>query len=208
MPELNFEERVRNSFLRVKEDINNLENQIKGIKEILKLQQEQIELILQKIDKISQYNTKEASFNTNSNHNSIGNEGVCASMHASMQAPVHINTRENSQNKANFDSISTVDKLFLTLTKKEFLVLLSIYQLEDDIGNVTYEDLSKHLSVTEGCVRSHIVSLVKKGLPIIRNKINNRITILSISSEFRNLGIKARLFNLYSQQDPTQKKLF
>ena len=208
MPELNFEEKVKKSFLKVKEDINNLEDQIKDIKEILRLQQEQIELISQKIDKISQISTKETDFNTIYTPSSIGNEGVCASKHASMQAPVHINTREKPKNKSDFDSISTVDKLFLTLTKKEFLVFLSIYQLEDDIGNVTYGDLSKHLTVTEGCVRSHIVSLIKKGIPILRNKINNRIIILSISLEFRDLGIKSRLFNLYSQKDPSQKKLF
>ncbi|MBI2671027.1 hypothetical protein HYX18_03560 [Candidatus Woesearchaeota archaeon] len=207
MVEFNFEEKVKNSFIKAKKDIFKLENEIKEIKNLLIKQQEQIDLILSKIDKNYYFKSNEDNINHISFDISTGNEGVRASERASERATAHIKPKEKDQIKANFDSISIIDNLFRTLTKREFLLFLTIYQLEDDMGNVTYDDISKHLKLSEGRIRSHIVTLLRKGLPVIINKINNRIAILSISPEFRELGLKTRLINLYNNQDPYQKKL-
>ena len=131
-------------------------------------------------------------------------------MRAHMRAHMHITPGEKEENLLKepiLDSLSDIDKMFLSLTKKEFLIFLTIYQLEDDLGKVTYDDLSSHFKLTPGCIRTHIANMVKKNIPIIRAKINNKLTLFSISDDFRHLNIKSRLFNLYNNQDPYQKKL-
>lgn len=207
MSDPNFEEKVKNSFFKVKEDINSLGLKITDIKEIIKLQQEQIELLLNKIEHISQDNKNKANFSEDGSKSSIGNEGVYANMRADSYADMHIKPRVKDQNLGNLDSISSVDKTFLNLTRREFLLYLTVYQLEDDFDKVTYDDLSRHLKLTPGCIRTHISNIIKKGLPIQVSKINNKIVILSIPKEFRNLNLKTRLINLYNNQDPSQKKL-
>lgn len=211
MADLNFEDKVKNSFLKVKEDINRIENEIIEVKNLIKYQKEQIDLIFNKIEKISILTKNEGKNNEEFFKSSNGNEGVCAHMQTHMQThmhiPVHINPPENNQNKVNFDSLTTVDKSFLGLTKKEFLVYLTLYQLEDDLGKVTYDDVSKYLKLTPGCIRTHIGHIIMKNIPISREKINNKLTLLSIPREFRQLNLKTRLMNIYNNQDPYQKKL-
>jgi hypothetical protein len=48
---------------------------------------------------------------------------------------------------------------------------------------------------------------IKKKAPIKRNRINNRLTYLSIDKKFRELGLKPKLVSLYYQMDPDQKRL-
>ena len=210
MTDQDFEKKVKNSFLKVKEDINKIENEILELKNLINSQKEQIDLIFSKIEKISIITEKEDENNKHFFKSSNGNKGVCAHMQTHMQTPVHIpvhiNDRENLQ-KANFDSLTTVDKSFLGLTKKEFLIYLTLYQLEDDIGKVTYDDISKYLKLTSGCIRTHIGHIIMKNIPISREKINNKLTLLSIPQEFRQLNLKTRLMNIYNNQDPYQKKL-
>ena len=210
MVEPNFEDRVRNSFIKVKEDMIKIELEIREYKELIKLQNEQIELLLRKLEEISLENKNKAQLPIVSDTVSIGNEGVYAHMRAHMRAHMHITPGEKEENLLKepiLDSLSDIDKMFLSLTKKEFLIFLTIYQLEDDLGKVTYDDLSSHFKLTPGCIRTHIANMVKKNIPIIRAKINNKLTLFSISDDFRHLNIKSRLFNLYNNQDPYQKKL-
>ncbi len=102
-----------------------------------------------------------------------------------------------------------LESRFNSLTNQEFLVFLTIYQLEEDLGrSVTYSDLSAKLSLTSGCIRGYVSSLIRKKLPVIKSKINNRTLTLSINTQFRDLNIKERLTNLYYNQDPDQTRLF
>ena len=65
-----------------------------------------------------------------------------------------------------------LEERFNTLTSQEFLIFLTIYQLEEDFGkSVTYNDLSNKLSLTPGCIRGYVSSLIRKNLPILKSKI-------------------------------------
>lgn len=102
-----------------------------------------------------------------------------------------------------------LESRFETLTNQEFLVFLTIYQLEEDLGRpVTYIDLSTKLALTSGCLRGYVSSIIHKNLPVIKSKINNRTLTLTINPEFRDLNLKEKLTNLYYNQDPDQTKLF
>lgn len=98
---------------------------------------------------------------------------------------------------------------FENLRKKELAVYLTIYQLEDDLAkDITHAELSKELNITEDAIRGYISRILQRGIPLTRKKVNNRITVLSIPTEIRDLNLKKRLLDLYYTQDPTQRTLF
>lgn len=104
---------------------------------------------------------------------------------------------------------SEINSLFSSLSKQEFLTFLTVYQQEEDLeGYVSYIDVAAKLGLTEGCIRTYVSSLMKKGIPIIKTKYNNKVVYLSVSKDFRALNIKKDLMTIYYKADPTQKTLF
>lgn len=102
-----------------------------------------------------------------------------------------------------------LESRFSSLTNQEFMVFLTIYQLEEDSGRpVTYTDLANKLSLTSGCIRGYVSAIIRKGLPLNKLKINNRTLTLSIKPDFKELGLKERLINLFYGKDPDQTRLF
>ena len=124
-------------------------------------------------------------------------------MQINMQTNKHtLNTQINTQ------SVTQLDQIFLKLAKKEFLFFLTVYQLEEDIGQpVTYARVANHLKITEGGVRTYLHNVVKKGAPIEKIKLNNKHVVLTINKEFKNLKLKTRLIDLYSHLDSEQTRL-
>lgn len=206
-----FENKVKLSFLRVREHIEQLEQEIKQEKM-------RLDALIQKLDKIGSTGNVDSTplktrLDASSYNNSSGNEGVCASMHASMQAcKQHLNIQTTPTN-TNFDQNledfqlkphkPTFKEVLSTLTNKEFIIFLTIYQL----GEATYQDLAAKLTLTKGCVRSHVCSLLSKKAPILRKKINNWKVILSIDSDFKSLTSEQKLIEIYYQRDPSQTTL-
>jgi len=86
---------------------------------------------------------------------------------------------------------------FIALSRQELLTFLTIYQLEEDAGHVTYADVARHLNLSEGCIRTYISSLAKKGIPLIKVKHNNKQVFLSVPKEFKDAGLKGELMSLY-----------
>jgi len=83
------------------------------------------------------------------------------------------------------------------------MIFLTIYQL----GEASYNDIANKLTLTNGCIRSYICSLLAKKAPIIRKKINNWRVILTIDPDFRSLTSEEKLLELYYQRDYSQTKL-
>lgn len=128
------------------------------------------------------------------------------------QSPINQSHTKHSLNtqSLNIQSLKKeLEERFNTLTSQEFLIFLTIYQLEEDYSrSITYNDLSNKLSLTSGCIRGYVSSLIRKNLPILKSKINNRTLTLSINPDFKDLNLKQKLTNLYYDQDPDQTKLF
>lgn len=101
-----------------------------------------------------------------------------------------------------------INKIFSLLSKQELRVFLTLYQLDDDLNGVSYIELSSKLELTEPCIRGYISTLMKKGIPITRTKLNNKRTILTINKDFKSLGLKQKLVSLYYEADPHQTTLF
>ena len=120
-----------------------------------------------------------------------------------------IHSFNHSLNKQTLNNMNkNIQKAFLILTKQEFLIFLTIYKLEDDLKRpVTYGDIASRLKLSKGCIRTYVSSLFTKKLPLIKEKANNKIVYLSLLPDFRELNLKNKLFQLYTNQDPNQHRL-
>lgn len=197
-----FEDKVKQSFSKVKEDISSLNDKIVAI-------EAKLDQILAKSKKENTNSTKYKGFERSTpqiyektDKISTGNKGVHSFIHSTDIHSFNSHSLDIQSLKKNLEE--KINKL----TNQEFLVFLTIYQLEEDLRrNVTYDDLSSKLSLSTGCIRSYISSIIKKGLPILKKKINNRTITLTIHQDFKELNLKERLTNLYYHKDPNQTRL-
>jgi len=201
MPEdSTFKEIVRNSFIKAREHMDSLEAELKAQKAEI----QEIKALLKEFKESKQPISKEPKRETPSKleiqKSSTGNEGVYSLTHSFTHS---LTTHINNKNKME----KALKKAFSRLTKQEFLIFLTIYQLEEDIKDVTHSLLSQKLDLTEGCIRSYVSSIIMKGLPLTRQKVNNKLTTLHIDNSFRQLNLKQTLTNLFYAHDPNQTKL-
>lgn len=89
---------------------------------------------------------------------------------------------------------------FRNLSKQEFIIFSAIYSLEEQSKEISYKDLAISTRLTESSIRDYIARLIHKGIPIIKEKINNKTVLLKISPELRNLATLDMLSKINSKQ--------
>ena len=211
------EDAIKESFKRVKEHIHALEAEIKANREFIISQNQQIKAQNTKIKALlDQINSQKCSKTPKMAHkspsllkksllenkNSIRNNRVQSINHS---------TINQSLNNHSLDIMRFKEDLPFILervSRQEFMTFLMIYQLEEQIGRVSYDSVATGLNLTTSCVRSYVSQLIKKGLPVVKSRYNNRVTILSIPPEIRGLNMKKQLIQMFYELDPNQKKLF
>ena len=120
---------------------------------------------------------------------------------------------EMSSKKVN-ENIKILDsniKDFITsLSDREFLIFISIYQLEDELKRpVTYNDLFGKINLSSFSLRNAMGELFKKKSPIIKQKLHNSIVGFSIKQDFRNLRIGDKILDFRrSFEDQTKLSIF
>jgi hypothetical protein len=142
-------------------------------------------------------------------NNSTGNNGVSTDRQTDRQTDTSTGNKgvkpsessyniEKTSNLINeLDNIKKELKLKIkSLTKQEMLVLSSIYQFEDQGQIIDYNLLSQNLSLTESSIRDYIQRIINKGLPLSKEKINNKRVVLSISKDLRKLASLNTLLTL------------
>lgn len=77
---------------------------------------------------------------------------------------------------------------FKRLTKQEMTVFSLIYSLEEQGLVIDYSLISGKLALSESSVRDHVNKIVKKGIPLLKSKENNKKIILSISPELKQIA--------------------
>jgi len=85
---------------------------------------------------------------------------------------------------------------FKQLTDQEILVFSTLYQLEEDTGSVDYKTLAEKLGLTESSIRDYIGRLLKKGIPVEKEKINNKQIRLSISQSLKKIASLSTILQL------------
>lgn len=190
-----FEDKVKTSFSNVKEDINELKNSYNLLKkEILALNDE-----IRKIYSLFE-EKKKIQPEKQENIDPMISTPLTHSL-------THSNTHSQNTQIEQYN-LKELDQAFKNLAKREFLTFLAIYQLEEDLNHpVSYRDLSAHLKVTEEGIRPYVSNLSKKSMPIEKIRLKNKLVVLKITKEFRELNLKTRLIELYSQLDTEQTRL-
>ena len=74
------------------------------------------------------------------------------------------------------------------LTNQEMAVFSLLYSLENEGNEVDYPLLSEKLKLSESSIRDYILKLQKKGVPIIKEKLNNKQVILHISNDLKKIA--------------------
>jgi len=192
------EERIKLSFSKAKEHADRLENDIKELKTLLNSQNKEIISLKSEIKKVISSNKQIELQNEPQTSISTGNKGVL---------------------RQSFDSTSTVlnqeiepikqeiEENFKKLTEKQFLVFMSIYELEEQKDSpIRYKDIAEHLNLTQSSVRDHVNELTIKKIPLTKEIFNNKV-FLSIPHEFRTLTLASKLLN-FRQLSNNQKTLF
>lgn len=77
---------------------------------------------------------------------------------------------------------------FKKLTAQEMLVFSSIFELEEQGFIVDYALISERLGLTESSIRDYILRLIKKGIPVIKTRENNKKITLTISEELKKMA--------------------
>ncbi|MFW5846619.1 MAG: winged helix-turn-helix transcriptional regulator [Nanoarchaeota archaeon] len=102
----------------------------------------------------------------------------------------------------SLDSIKKELRLkFKRLTDQEMLVFSTLYQLDQESENreeqgTNYREIADKLNLSESSIRDYVGRLIKKGVPIFKQKLNNKAIFLSISNNFKKIASLETLLKL------------
>ena len=138
---------------------------------------------------------------------SIGNEGVPTNRPTNQQTDQQPDFYPESsfesvkpqliddfrKTKEILDSLDNLKKAlrikFKRLTGQEMLVFSRLYLFEENgQEEISYKLLATNLKLSESSIRDYINKLIKKGIPIIKNKLNNKKVALSISQDLKEIA--------------------
>ncbi|MBS3073789.1 hypothetical protein J4465_03285 [Candidatus Pacearchaeota archaeon] len=115
-----------------------------------------------------------------------------------------IESKNNMELKQLSDLVSNLKKelkdKFKGLSKQEFSIFSALYSLEEQSKEISYKDLAISTGLTESSIRDYISRLIHKGIPIIKEKVNNKTVMLRISPELRNISTLDILSRINSRQ--------
>jgi DNA-binding MarR family transcriptional regulator len=131
---------------------------------------------------------------------STGNGGVPTDRQTNQQ------TNQQTEKTSFGDALEILNSLdnikkeirnkFKRITDQEFLVFSTIYQMTEETGYVDYKTLSQRLNLTESSIRDYVGRLIKKGIPVDKTKINNKMIQLSISDKLKKIVPLPVIFQL------------
>ena len=212
---------IKEAFNKVRQDVDFLKNELNNLNKELKENKELMIKICENVQEIfSQRSPAHQQINSVYQENlpadnhlfkpinhenlviSTGNRGVPADRQTAQQTDQHI---ENSSFGEAINILSSLDNLkkevrnkFKKITDQEFLVFSTIYQLSEETGYVDYRTLSQRLNLTESSIRDYIGRLIKKGIPVEKTRVNNKIIQLSISEKLKKIAPLPTIFQLRS----------
>jgi DNA-binding MarR family transcriptional regulator len=209
------EEKLRQAFLNVKQDIDFLKSEISQINQ--KLEQIRVFHPNQDTSTLRQINQTHPATST---HNttvpqeieglrtsnlgiSIGNEGASTdrqtdrqtdnSTHNLPEIPsksMESNILEASDILDSLDLLKKEIRLkFKLITPQEMSVFSTIYQLEEQKEQpITYQEIAVKLSLSESSIRDYVQRMINKGIPVKKQKIDNKRIVLSVSKELKKIA--------------------
>jgi len=100
--------------------------------------------------------------------------------------------------------LDSLDKLkkeirlkFKRVTTQEMAVFSTIYQLEEqDPESATYRQIAQNLRLSESSIRDYVQRMINKGIPIKKQKVDNRKILLSISPNLKKIATLPTIIQL------------
>ena len=139
---------------------------------------------------------------------STGNEGVPTDRQTNRQtnqqthypaiSNIESDIKQASEILNSLDSLKKeIRKKFKQLTSQEMVVFSTIYQLEEkDPREITYNKIASILNLSESSIRDYVLKMIKKGIPIKKQRINNRTVLLSVSEELKKIATLSTIIQL------------
>ncbi|MFA5173901.1 MAG: hypothetical protein WC438_01845 [Candidatus Pacearchaeota archaeon] len=111
---------------------------------------------------------------------------------------VETNIQEASEILDSLDKIKRQVRLkFKRLTNQEMAVFSTIYQLEEQKNlEPNYPNIAKILKLSQSSIRDYVQRMIIKGIPLKKEKINNKKIIISISPELKKLASLSTIIQL------------
>lgn len=138
---------------------------------------------------------------------SIGNKGVSAlrqqigntqATDPDRREPVKGQPNELQQNVERLKK--ALQDSFKSLTKQEFVIFSTLYQLEEELKRpVSYSELAIRSNLTPNSLRDYISKLINKKVPIVKERYNNKQILLKIAPELRNIETLDNLMRLVKE---------
>ena len=214
-------QKVKQDILNLQSEIYSLKQQIQELTRTLKTStiQQTNPTDRQQLFNTPAHNSHLKALKSQNTNISIGNEGVPADRQTNQQTDnnqqkfaqtnkiqlekeqenqlktiqeTEVSTVLNSINLLRSDLISK----FKSLTNQEFLVFTTLYIQEQEGKKPDYHSLSTALKLTESSIRDYIQRIIKKGIPIDKNKINNKKILLSLSENLKKLASLETIINI------------
>jgi predicted transcriptional regulator len=215
-------EKLKSSFEKVKKDIDFLTEQII----ILRKELEEIKQIKTNFKQESSTGNegvptdKQTDKQTSNRFSAIVDERFSLPFETPTDIPAQTPTdvqqtdtrfqQTNTNSNTSFQSTKELTELvntlkndlktrFRSLTKQEFHIFSMLFTVDKTQKNVTYRDLAVKLNLSESSIRDYIQKIIKKGIPIEKEKLNNKVTILKIPEEIRQLSTLDNLLRIRNQ---------
>jgi hypothetical protein len=114
------------------------------------------------------------------------------------QDTIEINIQKASEILESLDQIKKeIRRKFKKVTPQEMAVFSTIYQLEEQKPDKsTYKDIALILRLSESSIRDYVHRMINKGIPIKKEKLNNKKAILSISPELKKIVTLSTIIQL------------
>jgi hypothetical protein len=106
---------------------------------------------------------------------------------------------ENIQETLNsLDNLKKEIRLkFKRLTSQEMLVFSTIYTLESKgLEEITYKTIASSLNLSESSIRDYVIKLSAKGIPIVKQRLNNKQIVLKISPNLQKIASLSTIVKL------------
>jgi hypothetical protein len=206
------DDNIKSAFQKVKQDIDFLKQEFVSLKQELR---GIIEKLSPKAETktpahppqnpayptdIPTHNTTFKPLNTQNMGISIGNGGVPTDKQTNRQTNQHT---ENTYFGDALEILNSLDNIkkdlrnkFKRITDQEFLVFSTLYTLSEELDFVDYKTLALKLHLTESSIRDYVGRLIRKGIPVEKTKINNKIIQLSVSDKLKKIAPLPVIFQL------------
>lgn len=102
-------------------------------------------------------------------------------------------TTKSAQQEVSQDEEKQISVAKLSLREQEVFIVL--YTADKELA---YKDIARKTALNESLVMNYIVTLISKGVPIIKRYINNQVYLL-LDQEFKQLQAKENILKIHEE---------